>query len=272
MLTNLEILGLVLVATFFVVIVFFMSTPKEHFSVKQKSTIKEGYKPPKTNFIIYNYLPHHCISIDVYPSQDKGITYDAPISLVKEIPPLRKGGLTTEQVIDFLKPAYMLRFYIFKPGKENEKQRYADYIIDVESDERIKALHVGQVTGKYLAGNMQQQGLVSTSAIGISAYAAPFVKIHNATEIPLILNGGNIVVEPHQVIRDKGSSLHQGVPLGMIYRDNDRIYPDYHMLSPTTDIYFGVISDLQQSLYSGFSMEYNDSEGEAYDMLCEGWM
>lgn len=213
---------------------------------QQKHPIREKYTNT-TDFKIYNYL-NKSISIDLHDS-----TLNKTYTIMAEIKPRSTGGFVQAAVIRFLRPGNMLKFYIFNPGKMEEKIHYADYVIDTEKDERIKALHVGMVTARFLGSTDTFREVVTNANAG---QGQPWLKIHNLTNIPLKLNQ-HIAVEPHQVNRYQGY-LHMGVPLGTYFKDDQGLYPDYQYLKPNSDLFYGVTSDLQQSLDGCWQLEFSD--------------
>lgn len=211
---------------------------------------------PRTNFLISNYHPNHCLRVDILTKCGEQIT------LVNSIPPLSAGGLTKEQVIHHLQPGNIFRFYLLLPSGYSH---ISDYLINPDvlcPNDRIKNLHVGMITTRFI-GSTDGLRMSTTAANAIQGNA--WLTIHNLTNLPICLNGHlgkdlAITVDPHSTYRYLGY-LHQGVTLGTVFKDNDGIYPDFQYLQPHTDLYYGLTSDIRQPLYGCFQTEFNDDCG-----------
>lgn len=204
------------------------------------------YQPP-TNFKVLNYLPAHTVSISVLDSDT-----DENISLVKGVAPNATGGITKDKIERHLKPGNVLRIYI--TGSDGVTHHYADNVIDTSCYERIKNLHIGMVTTRFIGKSTD--GLRMSTLADNAIQGHSWLMIHNLTELPLRLND-DITVAPHGTERYLGY-LHQGVTLGTIFKDQDGLYPDFQYLNPHSDLYYGVVSDLRQPLYGPFQLEFSD--------------
>ena len=100
----------------------------------------------------------------------------------------------------------------------------------------------------------------------------PWIKIHNRTQYPLSINN-NINISPGGVLRYTGRD-HFGVRLGTLFQDQDKIFKDFIFTIPATDVYYGVVSDIQQPLFGGWQMtpEFDDDPNEPQYLLEEGFM
>ncbi len=240
----------------------------------------EHFMPIPSDFLIFNYLPKYKISIDVVQTApdtqvigydpdsyyggrgdgDVGIKMNVAtdaknLKALATVKPLKTEGLTKQQVSKFLKPGNVLKFYVVKNGK---KHHYSDYVVNTRQDERIKNLHVGMITTRFVGRTTDNLNLATTAANAGSGSA--WVVIHNVTALPLSLNNGEIKVEPHSTFRYLGY-FNSGVTLGTYFKDDDEIYPDFQYLQPHSDLYYGIISDLQQPLQGCFQYgeDFNDN-------------
>lgn len=229
------------------ILVLKYKSDKSPYKGGSKNDISKGVLYP---FKIYNYLPTHNVKIDI--ADPKGL----PKEIISKIEPMGMGSLSPKDVITYLKPGNTLKFYIYKPNDHKNMYHYSDYVIDTSEDERIKALHIGMITTRFLGStDVLRQSSVQGNAVG----GEPWVIIHNLTYIPLSFNvDPAISVKPHDVYRYQGY-MHMGVPLGTILKDNTGIYPPFEYLQPHTDIFYGVISDIQQSLEGCWQLEYTDN-------------
>ena len=210
---------------------------------------REYYSP--ANFQVFNYLPNHSLRIDVL-DQDSG----DQVVVADVVKPLKTRGIPKETIERYFKPGNVIRIYISEGSETAEcsSQHYTDHILDMSCYERIKNLHVGMVTTRFIGKSTDGLRMTTVADNAIQGHA--WLMIHNLTEIPLRLND-DIVVAPHSTERYLGY-LHQGVTLGTIFKDQDGIYPDFQYLHPDSDLYYGVVSDLRQPLYGPFQLEFSD--------------
>lgn len=182
----------------------------------------------------------------------------------------------------YLKDGTLIRIYTLAttgPGAKIQGQTKTDIysILDLDTSAlrregisgTIKALHVGQTTSRVLAGK-QNSGLVTSSnCVG----GVPYVDIHNLTDQQLCITTGisNITIPPHGFSRYKGGD-HFGVNLGTTFYDIAHVYEPFQILQPITDLYYGLVSDLQNPLFGGFQMGFDDSPDEPTFLLENGWM
>ena len=89
------------------------------------------------------------------------------------------------------------------------------------------------------------------------------VRIHNHTNLPLFLNE-NIKVLPQNQIKYTGRN-HFGVPLGTLLIDRKGIFPIFRIEREITDIFYGIVSDLEQPLYGGFQTHFTDDPTNNWD-------
>jgi hypothetical protein len=234
-------------------VVFLNKGHRSKFSSSSPSSNIRKKRDPPTNFFIHNYFPSHSISIDVkLPTGDI-------INMVDMIKPLKTKGLTSDQVRDFLGGGSVLKIYLLPP-KVATKIHFLDYAITTDKLERIKSLHVGMITTRFIGTtDVLRMSTVNGNALGGSA----FLRVHNLSYIPLSINNGELIVPPHSTEKYKGY-LHQGVTLGTYLKadpislDESKIYPDFQYLKPYTDIYYGVVSDIRQPLNGCWQTEFSD--------------
>lgn len=203
--------------------------------------VKEERELP-TDFKVYNYLPNTALKVSV--ALQDGTTK----VLIPNLPAKGIKGLTKQQVSTYLAPGNVLSFEMANGLP------FADYTINTEEHTRIKALRVGMVTTRYIG---------STDYLRMATPAAnagggmPWVKIHNLTYQPLTFNEGQIRVNPHDVTRFQGY-LHQGVPLGSWFVNDQQLFPVFQYLKPQSDLYYGVVSDLEQPIQGCWQLEFSD--------------
>ena len=128
-------------------------------------------------------------------------------------------------------------------------------------------LHVGMITSRWVGADGE-----SSISPGLNAVQGlPWIKIHNMTEYPISLNN-NINISGGGVLRYSGRDAF-GVRLGTIFEDQDGVFEDFIFTTPATDVYYGVVSDIQQSLFGGFQL-FSELDDSAYEpqFLLENWM
>lgn len=234
--------GIIIATVFFIIIVLLVIPPKED---PNKNCVENFSRQP-TNFQMFNYFPKTHVKVEVIETSTPGSVAisrsELAKPLLKAIQPLKTEGLNKEQVSKYLKPGNILKFSILNP--DGTSQHYSDYVVNTRDNERIKNLHIGMITTRFM--NDTDSLRMSTTA-GNAVSGSAWLIIHNTTAIPLILNNGEIRVEPHSTLRYLGY-LNQGVTLGTYFKDSTGLYPDFQYLKPYTDLYYGIISDLQQPL------------------------
>jgi hypothetical protein len=225
-----------------VALIFLGSGSKEPYD---PSSSKETYEPP-CDFQIYNYLPNHSIKVDV-------LSADGQKNIVPKVLPLNSKGIPKDVVRRCLGPGNVVRIYILM---RDEPELFADYVIDTEKQERIKSLHVGMITTRFIGdpNTKLNDSVVAENSTG----GLPYITVHNTTYVPLSLNKGKIRVFPHSTAIYQGPILHSGVPLGLYLKDDEKLYPEFQYLQPHSDVYYGVCSDLQQPLHGCWQLEFND--------------
>ena len=255
-----------------VVLVLLMG-PGKHASSGSKNTTPP--KPVRENFHhgndfqIYNYLDKS-IRVEVLRKNKDGVTYGKPLPLARNIQPRKSQGFKMKSIERNLTMDSLFRVYTFdetKPGLGEEF--YSEYRLDVPEGTTIKNLHVGMITSRWVGAdsdfNIGKPGLNAVQGL-------PWIKIHNMTSRPIALNN-NINISPGGTLRYSGRD-NFGVRLGTVFKDQDGVFPDYIFTVPATDVYYGVVSDIQQPLFGGFQLtpEFNDDPDEPQYLLESGWM
>lgn len=251
---------IILVVVFLIIILLFVPSPE-----KKEDRRVENYMRMPSNFLLFNYFPKHQVQVEiVHPDfqMDRQIApvaepvkfYTVTPTPLATVKPLKTEGITRDKVEKYLKPGTLLRFYVI--NNKGDKQHYSDYIVNTRDNERIKNLHIGMITTRFSTSGSDSLHLTTTSAN--AGQGSAWLVIHNTTNLPLVLNDGEIQVDPHSTFRYLGY-LNQGVTLGTYFRDSTGLYPEYQLLQPYTDLYYGIISDLQQPLNGCLQYdEFND--------------
>lgn len=253
---------IILVSVCMIIVLLFVPSGEKK---SEDTSCRENFMKTPSDFLVFNYLPNHKVQVDIIqqnvlidPTSGRAAALaDESYSqrpLVETVKPLKTEGLTREKANKYLTPGNLLRFYVI--GPKGKKQHYTDYVVNTRHGERIKNLHIGMVTTRFMANTTDS--LHTTSTAGNAGQGSAWLVIHNTTNLPLSLNKGEIKVEPRSTFRYLGY-LNQGVTLGTYFKDDTGLYPDYQLLQPYTDIYYGIVSDLQQPLNGCLQYEeFND--------------
>ncbi len=242
-----------------------------------KKSVKEGFKHGN-DFYIYNYLLKP-VKIDV---RTKGGLTDRLI----DIPARKRKGLRMKDVKKYIRAGNELSIYVVidpsfekenekggvkdierKDAKKAEELLFSKYMLDLPEDYTIKALHVGMITSRWVGAGFDQNYIPALNAV----QGRPWIKIHNFTDIPLSLNN-NIDISSEGILRYTGRD-HFGVRLGTIFDDQKGIFPRFKFNIPATDVYYGVTSDIQQSLFGGWQIDekFIDDSDEPHFLLENGF-
>ncbi len=205
-------------------------------------------RPRESTFWIYNYLPNKSVTIRASES-----TVVVPAKGAIQIP---KGAA----LMNALSPGSNIEMTV--DGKP-----YVTYTVDTREGERIRALHVGMVTSRFIGTATDSLHMQSQANNAVSGNA--WVVMHNVTArwlriIPqaedyLPLNREKMIeIAPFSSFRYLGYK-NSGITLGSVFRDVDGLYPEYVYLYPHSDIYWGIASDLKQPVYGCFQLEFDDA-------------
>ena len=224
------------------------------------------------NFYIYNYLNK---PVKIYSNMIVLESNPAKPSLIATILPHSRKGFSKKDIQQYLKRGSKFSVYIIGDKKTSKKKYsspgeceylFSEYELDVPEGETIKMLHVGMVTSKWVGSDGD-----SSISPGNAVQGLPWIKIHNMTDYPLSINN-NINISPQGTLRYSGRD-HFGVRLGTVFKDQNGIFDDFIFTTPATDIYYGVVSDIQQALFGGFQLteKFIDSTYEPQFLLQKGW-
>ncbi len=213
------------------------------------------------DFHIHNYLkvPIH-IKVEL-PNKEL-------LTLIDKIQPSSKRGVKISTVLKYLRKDTIIKVYVHQEG--NGKYGIiplSNHSLDVPEDGTIKRLHIGMVTSRWIGSDHDQRYIPGLNAV----QGRPWIKIHNLTDKILTLNE-NIRISPGGTLRYAGRD-HFGVRIGTIFSDSDGIFPDFNFKIPATDVYYGVTSDIQQSLFGGYQLETDliHENNEPHHLLENGW-
>lgn len=212
---------------------------------------REKYKRANNfhSFRIYNYLVGSSVQV-VIENKSGIVVYSSDIIEARG----ERGVSEEEKKIGF-KGGNLLKIYTIVNGN---KILYSEIYIDTKEREFIKSLNIGMVSTRFAGSTDSFRYSVTASA---AVNGQPWIKIHNLTQQELRLNG-HILVPPNSIVRYEGY-LNRGIPLGTYFIDDKGVYSKFQYLQPHSDLYYGIVSDLKQSLYG--PCQYGDEFTDRID-------
>ena len=249
-LNELLIYGLMIFGfAFLIFFLFFLPSGQNKKDDGDTGAVENFNGPEPSNFMIFNYFPDAPIKM---VSLDRaGFDFVPGDVIIEKLNPSSAKGLTSEQAKKYIKPGSAFRFYI--ANDDGSETKIGDYVINGQSDRKVKNIHVGMVTTRYIGDSMDSLQMTTTAAN--ANQGSSWVVIHNLTDIPLSFNNGQITVEPQSTTRYLGY-LNQGVTLGTYFKEDSGLFADYQYLKPYNNLYYGVISDIRQPLEG--CLQYNE--------------
>lgn len=207
------------------------------------------------SFRIHNHLKVPISIVAYYPGN--GTTPPLPVDVTMGVIPSSRireytMGVMERIFVDGIKLKLYMHGMVDDDRREwstPSKTLYGEYNLKMEAGRSLKAFHVGMITSRFISMSVAYQ--VAASGLN-NVQGMPWVTIHNEGNVPLRLNN-NIRIPPHSSTMYKGRD-HFGVRLGTVFEDIDGRYPTYVWTVPSTDIYYGVVSDTEQSLYGGYQV------------------
>lgn len=215
---------------------------------------------------IYNYFPRHHIKLLI-------LREEGNIELC-QVPPKSKKCLSKKEKDKYIIYGQQIQVFIktYNPEQAIDSNMvtscmgYPDWTsfqtFTVENP-RIRAIRIGQITTR-IVGNELEQGVLGGSSMRTLTF-------HNHTDLPLYLNE-DIFVAPHDHLRYRGKWAY-GVPMGIVLIDRTGVFPEFQVFRVSTDIYYGLVTDLEQPMFGGFQTVFNDSAIDTLDYnYLNGWV
>lgn len=239
---------MLLVLACFIVVMFFMPDSGDD---EEDDTHIEHFVDVPGDFLVFNYFPDE--PLKMIELKRAGSSFVPGDVLIKEIPPMKTKSLTHENVKKYIKPGAAFRFNII--NADGSETTVSDYVINGQSNRKVKNIHVGMITTRYI--NDSTDSLHLTTTAGNANLGSAWLVVHNLTDFPISFNEGDIVVAPKSTTRYLGY-LNQGVALGTILKEDSGKFPDYQYLKPYNHIYYGLVSDIRQPIEGCAQNEFND--------------
>jgi hypothetical protein len=178
------------------------------------------------------------------------------MTLIENVQP-NKFGVITDSKWQNITDNKKITIY---DSKTNEL--IGESIMTIPQGKTIKALHCGMNSGHT---DIAISGDITKSPLGT---ALPRLRIVNVTPrtIKLTTTGGNkLTIPPAKSLLYFGE-YENGIPMGVTFKDIDGILPDYNLKIPLTDLFLGIISDIEIPLYrnSKIGGSFFDDPGVMY--------
>jgi hypothetical protein len=259
------IIGIVIAIIIAAIFLYIYKHPRGKEDMTKHTTyIRESFRHAN-DFYVYNYL--------LKPIRIEAVAKDGDKTVILEdrIPGKSKRGFRMATIEKYFTQNHSIRVFVHTKSDDGSDllQPFGEYRFNTPEDTTIKALHVGMITSRWVGANSDY----NIGKPGLNAVQGlPWIKIWNNTDFVLKLNN-NINISPGGVLRYTGRD-HFGVRLGTVFKDVDGVFPDFIWTIPATDVYYGITSDLQQSLFGGFQLTpvFHDDDMEPQYLLEEGWM
>jgi hypothetical protein len=240
-----------------------------------------NYSGSPTKFYVYNYYKVP-ITVQVSTTEvidnDKGtlidnINQEVDVSILERKPKDVTRDLTYLTLVENVPSG---KFKAITEGKwknitdnkkiiildSNTKLPIGKSTTTIPKGKTIKALHCGMNSGH---SAIEMSSDITKSPLGT---ALPRLRIVNVTPrtVNLTTTGGNILTIPASKSLLYFGEYENGIPMGVTFRDIDGILPDYNLKIPITDLFLGVISDIEIPLYrnSKIGQAFFDDPGVMY--------
>lgn len=238
---------------------------------------KEVYSPPEkvvdkvSKFKIINYLLK---PVKVVAKGEDGIE----VAIVEKLDPKSSKTLSQISYDSFIRNGNTISIYIIPDhfgsqtkadNSSDEQILFSNYTLDFSS-RSISCLRIGMITSKWVGADQDSVYVPAAYAV----QGRPWVKIHNLTNIPITFAplNGNLKISPYSTSRYSGRD-HFGVRIGTLFTDSSELYPVFKFKIPATDIYYGVVSDIEQPEFGGWQIDakFSDIPDEPQWLLENGW-
>ena len=239
-------------------------------NIEQFSVTTHWSNPPRNfqpgnDFYIYNYYKVP-ITVKVVPKTPKNsIIPPRIITVVENVEAGKRKGVKIDDVINYITNGATILVETYSNNNFVGTVILGKTIMTIPPNTSIRALHCGMVTAH---DDFSDSSLLSKSPLGT---ALSHVRLINLTPryLTLTTTGSNkIIIPPNKSYLYRGQ-YENGVAMGTLFRDVDKYLPDYELTLPVTDIFMGLISDLDIPLYRGSKLSgaYFDDPGVNYHPL-----
>lgn len=245
---------------------------------------KYGSVTPQNKFYVYNYykvpitvtvsekevididhtkdfptgVGNNTIPATVYEKKPKDSNLGS-ITLVENVQPGKFGVVTDNKWKNITDNK---KVQVYRAVNSIPDELIGESIMTIPQGKTIKALHCGMVSAHT---DISISGDITKSPLGT---ALPRLRIVNVTPrtINLTTTGGNKLTIPAGKSLLYFGEYENGVPLGVTFKDIDGVLPDYNVKIPCTDLFLGIISDIEIPLYrnSRIGGEFFDIPGIMY--------
>lgn len=221
----------------------------------------------KEKFYVYNYYKVP-ISVLVTELPSTGSTSDRggePGTLIQNVPSGKYKAVTHGRW-EHLTQSSKITVVKFN-GIGDNKTVLGESTLNIPEGKTIKALHCGMVSGQ---SDISIAADITKSPLGTALPRLRIVNLGSRT-LNLTTTGGNLLTIPPAKSLLYWGEYENGIHMGVTFKDVDGVLPDYTLSKPITDLYLGIISDIEIPLYRAAKIggDYFDDEGVFYHPLRE---
>lgn len=215
----------------------------------------------KDKFYVYNYYKVPItVRVDVSPKDVDVPASNAQITLVHNVPSGKYKAVSQDKWKHLVQNSKIIIV-------DDHYKEIGKSTLNLPKGKTIKALHCGMVSGH---SDIAILADITKSPLGT---ALPRLRIVNVTPrtINLTTTGGNLLTIPSGKSLLYWGEYENGIHMGVTFKDVDGILPDYTLIKPITDLFLGIISDIEIPLYRAAKIggAFFDDEGIFYHPLRE---
>jgi hypothetical protein len=243
-------------------IYYFGGNPIKTYSAPRVA-IKESFsRSSGEKFYVYNYykVPIN-VQVNDSPKEHDGVMSDVRFTLVQDVPSGSYKAITQD------KWKHLTLNSKIEILKSDDHKPIGESTLNLPEGKTIKALHCGMVSGH---SDIAILADITKSPLGT---ALPRLRIVNVTPrtINLTTSGGNLITIPSGKSLLYWGEYENGIHMGVSFKDVDGILPDYTLTKPITDLFLGIVSDIEIPLYRAAKIggDFFDDEGIFYHPLRE---
>ena len=256
-----QIITCIIVAACVLFTVYYCKNDDKMYAAPRVNTEPYSLELNKEKFYVYNYYKVPItVLVDVLPKDADGSTSKAQITLVDKIPSGKYKAVSQDKWKHLVQKSKIRVVY------EHDKA-IGESTLNLPLGKTIKALHCGMVSGHSDVAILAD---ITKSPLGT---ALPRLRIVNVTPrtINLTTTGGNLLTIPPAKSLLYWGEYENGIHMGVTFKDVNGILPDYTLTKPITDLFLGIISDIEIPLYRAAKIggAFFDDEGIFYHPLSE---
>lgn len=223
----------------------------------------------KEKFYVYNYYKVPItVKVEELPSPDStSSTVTKLVTLTENVPSGKYKAVTQDKWEHLTQSSKVTVINADETGGDATDGTIGESTMNIPEGKTIKALHCGMVSGQ---SDIAILGDITKSPLGT---ALPRLRIVNLTSrtVNLTTTGSNLLTIPSAKSLLYWGEYENGIHMGVTFKDVDGVLPDFTLTKPITDLYLGIISDIEIPLYRAAKIggDFFDDEGVFYHPLRE---